>query len=398
MRTIVCLLTTALIASRALASQAPDSGAFVITLGADTIGMERYTRTADRLVDDMVMRDRAPAISRHLVAELGPDGLITRLEVDNKPIVASGVSPIHIVARFTNEEAFIDLTRNGQTVTSHVVTPNGALPFINFCYALYDQVGRRARKVGGSPVKVPVLNFGATTPFDLTVTFPAPDSMGVAFEGDAPTLFKVNAAGRIQGADGRLTTQKVIVTRVPTLDLAAFAAAFGNRPLGQLSPPDSVRADVGGTHIAIDYGRPSIRGRKIFGGVVAWNQVWRTGANFATRFTTSADLVVDGTTIPKGSYTLWTLPAASGSWKLIVNKQTKAPCGGEACTIPTRPALWGTDYAADSDFARVDATVERLPRPVEQFVITVEPAGQGGVIKMDWETTRISIPFTRKPT
>src|SRR5205823_3868597 len=211
------------------ALQAPDSGAFVITLGKDTIGMERYTRTADRLVDDMVMRDRAPVISRHFVATLGADGLISHIELDNKPVVASAISPIHAVAR---------------------------------------------------------------------------DSMGVAFEGDAPTLFKVDAAGRILGADGRLTTQKVVVTRVPTLDLDAFAAAFGNRPLGQLSPPDSVRVDVAGAHIAVDYGRPAMRGRKIFGDIVSWNKVWRTGGNFATRFTTSADLVMGGTTIPKGAYTL----------------------------------------------------------------------------------------------
>src|SRR6266550_3746389 len=364
----------------AVALQAPDSGAFVITLGKDTIGMERYTRTADRLVDDMVMRDRAPVISRHFVATLGADGLISHIELDNKPVVASAV-----------------LTRNGQTTTAHVATPDGrgVLPFINFCYALYDQTGLRARALGGSPVKVAVLGFGGTNTFDLTVTFPARDSMGVAFEGDAPTLFKVDAAGRILGADGRLTTQKVVVTRVPTLDLDAFAAAFGDRPLGQLSPPDSVRVDVAGAHIAVDYGRPAMRGRKIFGDIVPWNTVWRTGGNFATRFTTSADLVMGGTTILKGAYTLWTLPASTG-WKLILNKQTKAPCEGEACTLPTRAPLWGTDYAADSDFVRVDANTESLPRPVEQLTIAVLPQGNGGVIRIDWETTRVSIPFTRK--
>jgi len=270
----------------------------VITLGKDTIGMERYTRTADRLVDDMVMRDRAPVISRHFVATLGADGLISHIELDNKPVVASAV-------------------------------------------------------------------------------------------------FRVDAAGHILGADGRLTTQKVVVTRVPTLDLDAFAAAFGNRPLGQLSPPDSVRVDVAGAHIAVDYGRPAMRGRKIFGDIVPWNTVWRTGGNFATRFTTSADLVMGGTTILKGAYTLWTLPASTG-WKLILNKQTKAPCEGEACTLPTRAPLWGTDYAADSDFVRVDANTESLPRPVEQLTIAVLPQGNGGVIRIDWETTRVSIPFTRK--
>ena len=400
MRSMMYLIAAVTFAPVALAAQAADSGAFVITLGHDTIGVERYTRTADRLVDDMVMRDRAPVIVRHIVAELEPDGLITHLELDNQPVVTSDVSPIHIVARFTQEEAFVDLTRNDHTTTSHVVTPNGAVPFINFCYALYDQIGVRAHQLGGStpvPVKVSALNFGSAIPFDLTVTFPAPDSMTVAFPDDTPTLFKVDGAGRIQGADGRLTTQKVIVTRVPTLDVQAFATAFGGRPLGQLSPPDSVRADVGGTHIAIDYGRPAMRNRKIFGGVVAWDQVWRTGANFATRFSTSADLVIGGKTIPKGTYTLWTLPSRGG-WQFIVNKQTLVPCQGEACTLPSRARMWGTEYTADSDLVRVDVKTEPLPQPVEQFIIAVVPQGKGGVIRMDWETTRILIPFTRKQT
>src|SRR3989449_8869165 len=87
--------------------------------------MERYTRTADRLVDDMVMRDRAPVISRHFVATLGADGLISHIELDNKPVVASAVSPIHAVGRYTKDEAFVDLTRNGQTTTAHVATPDG---------------------------------------------------------------------------------------------------------------------------------------------------------------------------------------------------------------------------------------------------------------------------------
>src|SRR5438034_6465872 len=91
----------------AVTLQAPDSGAFVITLGKDTIGMERYTRTADRLVDDMVMRDRAPVISRHFVATLGADGLISHIELDNKPVVASAVSPIPAVGRYTKDEAFV---------------------------------------------------------------------------------------------------------------------------------------------------------------------------------------------------------------------------------------------------------------------------------------------------
>jgi len=114
--------------------------------------------------------------------------------------------------------------------------------------------------------------------------------------------------------------------------------------------------------------------------VVPWNQVWRTGANQATVFETSADLVMAGTPVPAGKYSLWTLPSPGG-WKLIVNKNT---------------GQWGTDYNAQYDLARLDMTVEQLPQPVERFTIGIEPKGSGGVLRLEWEKTRASVPLSRK--
>jgi hypothetical protein len=129
---------------------------------------------------------------------------------------------------------------------------------------------------------------------------------------------------------------------------------------------------------------------------VPFGEVWRTGANFATRLTTSADLVVGGQTIPAGTYTLWTLPAAGG-WKLIVNKQTKAPCQTAAeCSDPNRANLWGTDYAADSDLVRVDLAATPLAAAMEQFTIGVDAQGDGGVLWMAWEKTKVAIPLSKK--
>ena len=128
----------------------------------------------------------------------------------------------------------------------------------------------------------------------------------------------------------------------------------------------------------IDYGRPHKRGREIFGGVVPWDQVWRTGANAATGLTTDADLKVGGTVIPKGSYTLWSLPSKAGA-KLIVNSQT---------------GQWGTDYHADKDFARFDLATETLARPVETFTIAIDPAAGGGVLRLQWDRTQYSLPFS----
>jgi hypothetical protein len=114
--------------------------------------------------------------------------------------------------------------------------------------------------------------------------------------------------------------------------------------------------------------------------VVPWNQVWRTGANEATLFETSADLVIGGTTLPAGTYTLWTIPARD-RWTLIINRNT---------------GQWGTNYDAKYDFARLDMKVEPLPQPVEQFTIAIDPQGSGGILKLEWERTRASIPFSRK--
>lgn len=147
------------------------------------------------------------------------------------------------------------------------------------------------------------------------------------------------------------------------------------------SPRDSVIQTVNGARLAIDYGRPSKRGRVIFGGLEPWNAVWRAGANEATGFVTSKDLVIGGTNVPAGSYTLFILPSPAG-WKLVVNEQT---------------GQWGTEYHREQDLARIPMTVIKPPQPVEQLTYSVEPRGRGGVIRMRWDTADASVPFTVKP-
>jgi hypothetical protein len=115
----------------------------------------------------------------------------------------------------------------------------------------------------------------------------------------------------------------------------------------------------------------------VFGNVVPYGDVWRTGANAATQFKTDKALDFGGTVIPAGFYTLWTVPAANG-WKLIFNSET---------------GQWGTEHHADKDVAAIDMQVSALPQPEERFTIRVEPAADGGVLELDWDTTRASVPF-----
>jgi hypothetical protein len=128
----------------------------------------------------------------------------------------------------------------------------------------------------------------------------------------------------------------------------------------------------------VDYGRPRKRGREIFGNVVPWGQVWRTGANAATQLVVSRDIVIGSLVVPAGTYTLWTLPTASG-WQLIVNRQF---------------GQWGTEYDAARDLGRVPMTVVSLAEPVENCTIAIEAQGAGGLLSVLWDRTWAHVPFT----
>jgi hypothetical protein len=375
-------------------------GAFVVTLGHDTVVVEQYKRSGNTLEGDMLIRG-AIVIQRHYSGTLNANGTMAHFEMTNHNAANPQAPATQFVVQF-GDTTVVNVTRDTSHSVIRVPTPGGALPFINFSYAMYEQYGRRAQLSKRDTVAT--LPLGANAVTNLIVKHPAKDSLTVSFEGDAATLFKVNGAGLIQAVDGRFTTQKVSSTRLASVNLAALTAAFASRqPLGQLSPPDSVTGTVGGVAVTIEYGRPAMRGRAIFGPetasprpVVPWNQVWRTGANFATRFTATGDLIVSGQTIPAGTYTLWTVPSASG-WKLIFNKQTKAPCATAAeCADPKRANLWGTDYSADSDFVRVDMQSTTTSDPVERFAISLEPQSDGAVLALQWDKTRAFVNLAKK--
>lgn len=160
--------------------------------------------------------------------------------------------------------------------------------------------------------------------------------------------------------------------------LSIFAACQGGKP----SPAASASCDLGGGKtVKTDYSSPRAKGRKIYGGLVPFGEVWRTGANEATTFVTSSDVVVGGKAVPAGSYTIFTVPGAD-KWTLIVNKKT-----GE----------WGIPYKYESDeLARVDMKVSKLPSPVENFTLAYDKAGSGCTLRLDWESTRASVDIAAK--
>lgn len=145
------------------------------------------------------------------------------------------------------------------------------------------------------------------------------------------------------------------------------------------SPPAQAQCKLSdGKTITVDYSSPRAKGRKIFGELVPYGQVWRAGANEATTFVTEVNLTVGGKSVPAGSYTIFTVPNAD-QWMLIVSKKT-----GE----------WGTPYKYESDeLLRTGMKVAKTSAPVENFTIALDAQGSGCALSLSWENTQASVGF-----
>jgi len=383
MHTRHLVLLTSLVAPAALAAQG--TGAFVVRLGNDTLSLEQYTRTATQLRGEYVIR--APrTVHRIYTADLNPDGTIRRLELITHNI-GGGPGPMETKssAEFLGDTAVIVSPRGDSTVTQKVAVPRGTMPFTLHIYGLLEQIARQARATGKDSVAITALA-GANAPSGGVVRKRGGDTLTLAFTqgqlaGLGPFTFRLDPQGRLVWLTGRGSTVQVDVERVASVPLATAGPMFASRPLGQLSPRDTARATIGGASVWVDYSRPMKRGRDIFGALEPWNKVWRTGANAATQLSTSADLVIGGATVPAGIYSVWSLPSPIG-WKLIINKEH---------------GQWGTRYSADSDLVRIDLKVETLPQPIELFTIAFDSQGEGAVLRMEWDRTRVTVPVAKKP-
>lgn len=145
------------------------------------------------------------------------------------------------------------------------------------------------------------------------------------------------------------------------------------------SPRLSAMAMIANNHVHIDYGSPSVRGRSIWNGLVAYDQVWATGAHKATWIDFSNDVKVKGVLIPKGKYGFYTIPGKN-EWILIINK--------------TWDMHLADDYNAENDIIRINAKPNKNKSIVESLTYHVIDLGKNkGQIKMSWEKLNVSFDF-----
>ena len=368
---------------------------FVALLGRDTVSVERVTRRGNTITSEEV--DRFPRVRRrHTEVTLAEDGSIRRLVMDIRtPSDSEAIRERHIVAEVRNDSVHLT-KRDGKSSTTWKFAANGGRPVahVDQMYSLYELRFQEARKRGAAQGRaagdtVMQRQFYIDREFDR---FPMNHGVIRLLDGNRAEISHdwlagtgaatFDSSGRMLTYSGARTTYLVEARRVadvPDIEALAtrFAAAEAKGGVRSLSVRDTVRASIGAASFTVDYSRPLARGRTLLGCIIPYDVVWRTGANAATQFTTSAPITLAGLQLPAGGYTLWTVPRANGV-ELIVNRQT---------------GQWGTSYDRSRDLGRAAMTSETLTTPVEQFTISITGAdATRGTLAMEWGSFRWTVP------
>jgi hypothetical protein len=380
------------------AATPPERYGFVAVLGNDTVSAEQVSRSPTRLVTDGV--DRWPFVRRrHTEFELAADGRIRRMVMDVRTPNGrtSNERGRRITADFSSRAVTISVRdSSGERDTAFATGGAITVPHVSMMYSVIElEIAAALRQAAATGLQpgdsvlfrqfYPDRDVGPS--FTLHRGYVHPHEGGkvelrhdwLAGTGDVT----VDSGGRMLTYSGMRSTYKVAVARTTTLpDIDAIgdrlAAAERRTGLQQLSVRDTARATIGAAAFSVDYGRPLARGRTLLGNVISYDRVWRTGANAATQFTSSAPITLAGLALPAGTYTLWTVPRV-GRVDLIVNKQT---------------GQWGTEYSRAQDLGTAPMRSDSLDTPVEEFTISIEPAdARHGTLAMAWGTFRWTVPI-----
>jgi hypothetical protein len=178
---------------------------------------------------------------------------------------------------------------------------------------------------------------------------------------------------------------KRVVIILTLVAVGVFIYSYANDGIFKkpLSPKDTVEFKLNDLKLEVFYNRPSKRNRDVFGGIVAFNQIWRTGANEATTFETNQSLKIGNDYLAAGKYTLWTIPGEN-TWDVIFNAK-QYPWGVNDAMQPMRESAY--------DVLNITVPVLKLENPVEQFTIAFDNSTDNLSLTMAWDTTKIVVPL-----
>ena len=378
------LLILLMFGASKLSGQQPSSASFIATLGTDTVIVETYNMLPNHLFGKAFLRypeDKIGVFDFHFY----PDGSIQHysmafMKPDSAFVTTGGTEGVFCAndtcSWFASWSGMQKEYLNKRRAT-RMDFIGGWTPTLS----LIEWHCMRLIKSGEESLPLTMINdyIGVR---QVAITKGKEDTL--IFGGDflEYAKIKVTPQGRIAAYDGTATPWNYIVTKVSPVDVDEVAKRMSKKPkIGNPSPTANVGFPIAGDTIGLSYGRPFRRGRKIFGGVVPYDSVWRTGAGDLTKLKLPYDVRFGKVTIPKGEYGIYTIPREDG-WTLIFNADF------------TR---WPTEPNRSRDLALIPLRVRTIAQPADQFTITIDPMAGGGIIKFTWDETEAYAPFKIVP-
>ncbi|MEP6763089.1 MAG: DUF2911 domain-containing protein [Gemmatimonadaceae bacterium] len=327
------------------------TGGFIATLGRDTVHAENFERKGDTLRGTIVTRVPTTRVTNYTMI-FGPNGKPARYDIaiddaNGVPLTTNGSQA---TLTWRGDSIIRDMLQNGARVSGAVYAPYGAfpspgIPYIGVSYLMYEYAFAAAReKAEATDARIQLLAMFNGIPVEKKrIWFVGSDSAEADYFGVARSGYRFDKSGQLIRADWRGTTYRYVIARVAKVDTRALIDKWktldgSGSGIGALSPLDTSRGSVGSAALMVVYSRPSQRGRDLWGTVVTPTAVWRLGADMATHFTTSENIVVGDSIVPAGRYTLWMQYMPNGEAYLVVNKAVN---------------VFGTQYRAQQDLVHI---------------------------------------------
>jgi hypothetical protein len=358
-----------------------DNGYLIYTLGRDTTMIGHYNLQGNDF--DMTIMVRSNLNVHKVKGSFFSNGDIQSAEgYSFKPIAGKDSQLLQSYKLFTkNDSTFIEL-KTGDEIKRYSYPGTGMMHLgINPYYFYYPLIADYAPTKIGDSINSHIFVYDKGFPFIIKrinkTTLTASSNIRGVY------TLSLNEQGKVISIDGIGTSSnlKGSIVSYLNMDSVIKVNALNEQQSGaipDLNKSDSVQTMIGSTAIKINYSRPSMRGRIIFGKVVPWNRFWRTGANAATKITLSGPIFFNNKKLAAGEYSLFTMPTEK-DWTIMFNKEADT---------------WGLLYNPANDVLRVPMHLEHLKDPVQLMTIEIIPVEKGGVINIMWENTKAFVEFT----
>jgi len=359
---------------------------YVTRLGNDTLAIERIQKTENSLEADVVLRSPRISLKNYHIEWDDNQKLRSMEAVDFQekfPEIGNEGGTISQTISTKGDSLITESQGRNGMVRSAMPNDGTYLPFIDMVHWPFDIAFNRAHLSETDSVHQYLLT--GRRPSDFIIFRTAQNEYTLRHPSRGVMYVQTDENGNMTWLDAKETTRKLIVERVEELDFDRLTARYieidkQGSPFGTLSPAEERAARFGGSDFKVSFGSPQKRGRTIFGGIVPYGEVWRTGANTASHFSTTKDIYISGNKVPAGEYTLFSIPEENGG-TLIINQQTGQ--NGQA-------------YDQSRDLMRVPMMRESNSTEVEGFTIQVVETSGGGSIELLWDRTIYYIDFTFK--